>query len=236
VQDVLLRRVNCSNLAWQELNEKFATAQSFGKLANVFADLPSKRIRDTGIFKAITGEDYISAQHKFKEYFAFKPFVRMLFSCESIPKNYSDRSGGFYRRLILIRFDNVIKPEKKDRSLKDKLALEADGILAWSIAGLKRLIVNDFCFTETARTKADLQSYRTENSSALSFVEECCIVEPKAEVHRTELYNAYLEYCKDNGIKTALTKTQFNKDLDEVGSFSRSMVSGIRTWKGIRLA
>jgi len=57
VQDVLLRKANCSNLAWQELNEKFATVQLFGKLGNIFADLPSEKIRDTGIFKAITGED-----------------------------------------------------------------------------------------------------------------------------------------------------------------------------------
>ena len=57
IQDILLRDKNCSNLAWQELNEKFATVQLYGKLGNIFADLPSEKIRDTGIFKAIVGED-----------------------------------------------------------------------------------------------------------------------------------------------------------------------------------
>ncbi|MDR1539076.1 MAG: hypothetical protein LBU32_13980 [Clostridiales bacterium] len=37
VQDLLLRQENVSNLTWQELDEKFATVQLFGKLANIFA-------------------------------------------------------------------------------------------------------------------------------------------------------------------------------------------------------
>jgi putative DNA primase/helicase len=148
------------------LNEKFATVQLYGKLGNVFADLPSEKIRDTGIFKAIVGEDYIAAQHKFKEYFSFKPFCRMVFSCETMPKNYADRSGGFYRRLIIIRFDNHVDDKARDRNLRDKLALEADGIIAWSLKGLKRLMKNEYVFSETDRTNTELQKYKADNSSS----------------------------------------------------------------------
>jgi len=53
--NTLLGEDNYSTLTWQNLDERFATFQLFGKLANVFADLPSQSLKDTGNFKAITG-------------------------------------------------------------------------------------------------------------------------------------------------------------------------------------
>jgi putative DNA primase/helicase len=129
-------------------------------------------------------------ERKHKDGFSFKPFARLVFSCNSIPKNYADRSDGFYRRLILIRFDNTIPEDKRDNELREKIMLEADGILAWSLVGLKRLMANKYRFSETDRTKNELQKYKSENSSVLSFVDECCLLEAKAEILREELYNA----------------------------------------------
>jgi hypothetical protein len=63
----------------------------FGKLANIFADLPSKAIDDGGMFKSLTGEDYVTAERKNKDPFSFRPYARLLFSCNEIPKNYNDQ-------------------------------------------------------------------------------------------------------------------------------------------------
>ena len=225
-----------SSLTWQALDDRFSTFQLFGKLANIFADLPAQNLKDTGTFKAITGEDYIMGERKHKDGFSFKPFARLLFSCNNIPKNYADRSDGFYRRLILIRFENTIPEDKKDNELKEKLAQEADGILAWSLIGLKRLMANGYRFSETDRTKAELRNYKSENSSVLSFVDECCELDSTAEILREELYNAYTEYCNTNGQKP-VSLTRFNKELEGVDSLSRGMesVTRRRTWCGIKL-
>ena len=237
VQDVLLGSDNVSTLTWQALDEKFATVQLFGKLANIFADLPSENIRDTGTFKAITGEDYISAQHKFKEYFSFKPFARLLFSCNTVPKSYTDRSDGFYRRLILIRFDRKIPEMKRDPNLKDKLAAEADGILAWAMIGLKRLIANNFIFSETARTQAELTQYKMDNSSVLAFIGECCTIEAGATCLSEELYSAYQEYCQKSSMKP-VSQIRFNKDLESAQGLTRGRdaISRRHTWSGVRLS
>jgi len=236
-QDLLLRKDNVSNLTWQDLDEKFATVQLFGKLANIFADLPAKEIRETGTFKAITGEDYISAQHKFKDYFSFKPFVRLLFSCNNVPKNVSDRSDGFYRRLIIVRFDHTVPDSKKDGDLKDKLMLEKDGIIAWAMVGLKRLIENKFKFSETDRTRAELNQYKADNSSALAFVNECCVFDRDAEVERKTLYDTYVEYCEQNG-QRAMSHKRFNAELDGIGTLSRDLdtISRRNIWRGLRLS
>lgn len=239
VQEILLRGTeNVSSLTWNELSEKFGTVQLYGKMANIFADLPNEKIRNTGTFKAITGEDNISAQHKFRDYFSFKPFCRLLFSCQSAPKNYEDNSDGFYRRLIIVVFDHSVPEDKKDGDLKEKLMAEQDGILMWSLEGLKRLMANKYKFSETARTNDAVGNYKSQNSSILAFVQERCVVEVDSEVRRQELYSAYQEFCNDNGYKYASSLTKFNAELDGIKGITRAHekdIAHLRTWRGIRL-
>lgn len=238
VQEILLGSENVSNVPWQSLSDRFKTAELFGKLANIFADLPSKSVDDNGIFKALTGEDYITAERKNKNPFSFKPYARLLFSCNEIPRNYGDRSEGFYRRLIIIRFAKAVPPEKRDPNLLEKLAVERDGIFMWALIGLKRLIASSYLFSETEATRVELQRYKVENNSALSFVEECCVFDEKAECIREELFQQYREYCGKNGLK-AMSQANFNKDIEGLGErvergFER--VSRRKTWRGIRTA
>ena len=131
-------------MSWQALNERFKTAELFGKLANIFADLPTKNIDDNGIFKALVGEDYLTVEKKNKNPFSFQSYARLLFSCNSIPKNYGDRSDGFYRRLIIMRFNKSVPPDKRDPDLLAKFSSEADGIFRFALEGLKRLMRNKY--------------------------------------------------------------------------------------------
>lgn len=133
----------------------------------------TKAIEDNGFFKAATGEDYISAERKNKDPFSFRPYARFLFSCNEIPRNYGDRSDGFYRRLIIIRFSHSVPKTKRDPNLLEKLAAERDGILMWALTGLHRLMEQNYQFTETEATQEELRRYKVESNSALLFVEEC---------------------------------------------------------------
>ncbi|WP_242945537.1 DNA primase family protein [Clostridium perfringens] len=124
VEYLILGKKNVSNIPWQEIGDKFKTAELLGKLANVFSDLPSKSIDDTGIFKVVTGEDYLMAEKKNKNPFKFKPFARLVFSCNELPRNYVDRTEGFYRRLIIVPFNRQIEKSKIDKALKYKFQRE----------------------------------------------------------------------------------------------------------------
>lgn len=97
-QEILLGGDNVSNIPWQGLGDRFNKAELFGKLANIFADLPSKAIDDNGMFKVLTSEDYITAERKNRDPFSFRPYARFLFSCNEIPRNYGDRSIWFYMK------------------------------------------------------------------------------------------------------------------------------------------
>jgi putative DNA primase/helicase len=237
-QDVLLGKENVSNIAWQNLNDRFKTAELFGKLANVFADLPSKAVDDGSMFKSLTGEDYITAERKNKDPFNFRPYARLLFSCNDIPKNYTDRSDGFYRRLMIIRFDKSVPQDKRDPNLREKIAAERDGILIWALDGLKRLMANNYLFSETKRTKDELKRYKIESNAALMFLEECCEVGEGCECVRETLFEKYRDFCLANGYK-AMSQTNFNKDVEASNDgIERGLekVSRRKTWKGVRIA
>ncbi|MCH1962328.1 phage/plasmid primase, P4 family [Clostridium perfringens] len=177
VEYLLLGKKNVSNIPWQEIGDKFKTAELLGKLANVFSDLPSKSIDDTGIFKVVTGEDYLMAEKKNKNPFKFKPFARLVFSCNELPRNYVDRTEGFYRRLIIVPFNRQIEKSKIDKALKYKFQREKEGILNWALEGLKRLYENNFEFSENELTDGVKKEYKRENNNVISFVEECCEID-----------------------------------------------------------
>lgn len=212
-QDLLLGRKNVSNVPWQSLNDRFKTAELFGKLANIFADLPSKNIDDNGLFKSITGEDMITAERKNKDPFAFKATARLVFSCNEIPRNLGDRSEAFYRRLVIVPFLPAKPAEHRDLKLKEKFLAEAPGIFNWALAGLLRLQARDYRFSQSPSSIAALDHYRVGGSSVLSFVEELCVVEKEAQAASTQLYHAYQRYCQDGGLK-AVSQKRFGPELE----------------------
>jgi len=235
LNEILLGKENVSNVSWQALNERFKTAELFGKLANIFADLPTKNIDDNGIFKALVGEDYLTVEKKNKNPFSFQSSARLLFSCNTIPRNYGDKSEGFYRRLIIIRFCHAVPEDKKDPNLQDKFQAEADGIFLFALEGLKRLLGRDYRFSLTEANTEELQQYREESDSVLSFVKECCVVDAGKEIGSTELFNAYKSYCDESGLRPYSQKSfvrhlvinvsEVDRSVDKLGK--RRIITGI---------
>lgn len=234
--EILLGRKNVSNVSWQSLNEHFKTAELFGKLANIFADLPTKNIEDNGIFKALVGGDYLTVEKKYKEPFAFQSTARLLFSCNNIPRNYGDKSEGFYRRLIIIRFNHAVPQEKRDPDLLNKFRQEADGIFQFALEGLRRLMANNYRFSETQANLDELQKYREESDSVQSFIHDRCNLDASSSTGSTELFEAYKTYCEECGLKPYSQKTfvqqitaafpEVTRDIDRIAS--RRVLNGIK--------
>ena len=236
VLEHMLNKKNTTSIPLQNLSDRFKTAALFGKLANIVADIPARVVEDAGTFKAITGEDSITAERKFENEFSFKPFAKLLFSCNSLPAS-NDRTTGFYRRLIIIPFNHVITEEVKDGRLKERLYNEVDGILKWSLEGLERLIRNNFKFTENDSTRLLLENYKRNNSSVLSFINDNCEIKPESKVKRQLLYDEYKKYCVDNGFKT-LSQKKFNDEIENSIKAVYKKQDGNsrdRIWSGIEL-
>jgi putative DNA primase/helicase len=78
----LLGKDNVSNQTIQSLcYNRFSLAELHRKLANISADLPSKELANTGIFKMIVGGDRLEGEHKHKDPFYFDNYAKLMFSC-----------------------------------------------------------------------------------------------------------------------------------------------------------
>ncbi|MDM5250085.1 phage/plasmid primase, P4 family [Lysinibacillus sp. G4S2] len=237
--EFIIGKKHISNVPLQDLSQKFKTGLLFGKLANIYADLPNKALQDTGIFKTLVSGDTIVAEEKFQSPFSFSNKARLLFSCNELPANYVDRTDGFFRRLIILPFLKQVEESKIDTALLSKLQNEIDGIVQWALEGLIRLMDNNYQFTKSDTTQNLLNEYRKQSNNVIWFVEEYCELLVEASEYSINLYQRYKRTCIENNMQP-ISQTKFNKSLEiEYGrnviktedSNKRVIFKGIRTRK-----
>ena len=206
---------NVSNLDFKELDGKFSTAMLFGKLANLGDDISDSYKEDVAIFKKIVTGEPIKAEEKGKPPFNFKPYVKLVFSANSIPR-INDSTGAALRRLLIIPLnakftenDSGYDPQIRLK-LSQKEAIEYFILL--SIQGLQRVLATKK-FTIPAKVQDEKDSYEKENNPVLAFIDEIgtdeIVNEPTAKV-----YSRYCEFCLANGFKE-MSKLTFSKRINQ---------------------
>ncbi|WP_091585158.1 DUF5906 domain-containing protein [Alteribacillus bidgolensis] len=108
---------NVSNVALQDLqHNRFKLAHLHGKLANISADLSSKLMDGSEVFKKITSGDTVNAEKKGKDSFDFIPFAKLMFSANELPPS-NELGHSFFRRWVLIEFTRTFTKEERDPKL-----------------------------------------------------------------------------------------------------------------------
>lgn len=228
---------NVSKVPLQELSEhRFKRADLFGKLVNVFADLDAKALDSSTYFKTIVGGDAIDAERKNRDPFSFRPFARLVFSANEIPRS-RDRSFAYYRRWCIIPFPNQFKGSSEIKNYIDKLVVpeELSGLLNMALKGLRRLLSND-AFTEPETVSNALEDYKSQNDPVAAFVSQCCEFGQEFRIERGELYTAYIKFCESEGFKAVSRQSCYNRvrAYPKVGEHFNN--EGIRVFSGIKLS
>ena len=232
-----LGRDNAVSIPLQDLSRRFTPAQLFGKLADIHSDLPSKALRETGIFKMLTGGDPITAELKYKaKFITFTNYAKLIFSTNKIPVS-SDDSDAFFRRWILINFPNKFEGDTDDTLLLKKITTpeELSGIFNWALIGLRRLLVRgNFDHRETEKVRDE---YQRMASPIYAFTKDRIKVDPEGWISKEDFYNSFVDYCKSEGLPV-ISKSVVGKELPEyvhVESQYKRVSSGRATvWQGIK--
>jgi putative DNA primase/helicase len=210
----LLGGENISSRSLQELDtDRFATADLYAKLANLYGDLDTEALRHTGKFKMLTGNDSIPAQQKGRQPFIFVNFAKLIFSCNMLPEAYEDTTG-FFRRFVLIVFPNTFEgTAKEDRNLLEKLTTDAElsGLLNWAIEGLRRLIKNNWRFSNGKSTTQVRDEYIRKSSPVQAFALDCLDQASNGFVAKKELYAAFVDYCIERRLPRISDQAFFKK-------------------------
>jgi len=199
---------NCAAVSFQDLEDQFHRSSLFDKLLNISTEVGS-RAMESSYFKAIVSGDPISAAFKHQDAFEFRPFCKLVFAGNRMPR-ILDNSDGPFRRLLPISFKRQFL-EDGDPFLEDKLMSELSEIFHWALVGLHRLWEQKG-FTDCQETRQLLMEHRRSNNPVLCFVEDECVLGDDYTAQRDDLYKNYRKYSDTNGYKI-LGKENFFREL-----------------------
>ena len=194
----ILGENNISSLDLRELDQRFKTAELFGKLANIGDDIEDSFIPNTAIFKKLVSGDRINAERKGQDPFDFNNYSKLIFSANNIPRLGSGKdASAITNRLIIIPFDATFSKSDPDfdpfikYKLREKSSIEY--LIKLGIEGLKRILTDGF--TISTRINEKLEEYEISNNPILEFIDEYEIENESTK----EVYKGYKEFCLANG-------------------------------------
>lgn len=209
----LVGEKNIAGLDLKNLGDRFSTVTLFNKLVNIGDDISSEFIVDTSIFKKIVTGDTVEAEQKGQPKFVFRPFVKLIFSANSIPRLGRGKDiGAIKRRLCIIPLKAHFNKDSKDYKpfiideLKTKEAIEY--LIHISIEGLKRVLQNKQ-FSNSEEANKQLDEFEEENNPIMGFFEECEKFENEPV---NDIYRQYTVWCNENNYQ-AISNKSFVKEL-----------------------
>jgi len=182
--------------------------------------------------KTLTGGDVLSARFMGQNFFDFKPTHTLFMAVNHLPEVKSG-GDGFWRRLRKIDFRKTIPVERRKENFASLMvAAEGPGILQWMIDGAVR--ITDRGMSEPESIKIATQSYRHEEDHIAKFLDEKTISADKASVSKIALYQAYRDWCEENG-ERPITQNQLGREIKNRTTATESKTAGFNIFSGIDL-
>lgn len=207
--DVLVEVLGAENvcsLPLQLMGERFLIGQLKDKLVNVATEIATNQPIQTANFKDAVAGGLLMADRKHGAPFSFYPIAKHIFSMNEVPK-ITDKSYGFQRRPIVLQFNETFEGDTADRQLMQKLVTEKEGIFAWQLEGLAKVLdAGELVIPESV--ERDTAEFVKSTNPVLLFVDDCCLLGPDFKVKPKELYEAYKIWCEE-GKNRPLSRNRF---------------------------
>ncbi len=231
VLEKILGEYNYTAIPLERLDNPHYVANLFNKLANISIETNAKSAVYDAMFKAIISGDSITADPKYKKPFQFRPYCKLIYALNNMPR-VDDKTSAFFRRLLILRFNKQYSELEANKNLKYELLEELDGIFLWLLEGLRKLRKRGY-FLKSEEMQREVNEYRAENNNVITFVEEECELGKNAVIDKQALYFSYSEWCKGSGYR-ALSKSKFGKELKkQYPSITDDRTSIARKWYGV---
>lgn len=213
---------------------RFSSSNLIGKKLNICSEEESKFVKSDK-FKAMVSGDDITIEWKYGGSITWTPTVKYIFSTNRMP-TFADYDNAIVRRISFIPFRRHFKPAERDTRLIDKLIRELPGIIRWAIEGARRLIANNFVFSDSKFSEDVLQEFQVKLSAPVSFVTEHYERDyGDGFVGIENLYEEYKEWCSKRG-KKQMNFYSFAEDLERY--YKIKLTSGLlegKVVKGLKL-
>jgi len=198
-----------------EFKHDFGLQPLLGKKINVLYDLPTKTIKDTGIIKAVTGEDLITVNRKHQEAVSTILGCKIIGTGNQLPA-IADDTYAFWRRVIHIELTNTFK----DPSVREKILNDTEGIemlIYLAINAYKRVEIDGWA---AQRSKEETRKDYLKLSDPCKYAAEELFeltADPNDQVSREEVVTIISKYLDTEGIKLPTNKNQYYNAIRAMG-------------------
>jgi len=177
-----------------------------------------------GKLKRITqGMGKIKAVRKYENPIEFSETHKLWIDTNKKPAIRDADDRATFNRLHPIPF--TVKIEKIDRDMPAKLLREAEGILAWAVAGAK--LWHESGLNKPPEVEAARAQWRSEVDQLGRFIEDRCVVAENCRVQASTLYAQYKCWVEASGEKDIMTSTTFGLKLPDRGYAKEDTKRGI---------
>lgn len=237
----LLKRIfpeqSVSAIPLNRLENRFNIASLDGKKINICTELSEKSLSALDVFKQLTANEMVTAEHKGQAPFEFRLRCKSINAGNMLPNiNQLEGMDAVLNRMVILLFPNSIPKEKQDLQLIDKLFEERDVICSLALDSFMKLKNNNFIFTEPSDTANLKMQLRSRSRVFEDFLEDMCVKGKDAQIHISTLYKAFIQYCEDNLIDVKITQNQFRQRLAGKPEFKieKFRIHGSKPLSGVR--
>lgn len=189
-----------------------------------------------GVLKRATGSDMMAARFLRQEFFEFKPSFLLLMDTNHKPK-FKGQDEGIWRRVKMVPFTRWFAPHERDHRLSATLRTEAEGILAWAVAGAVEWYRHGLQDPGVIRDAT--REYRETSDALAGFFPGVLVpsVNDEDRVPGADAFNSYLDWCEAENLpaRERWTRRGFYSAMEERGVHRKKTRNGI-TLCGVRLA
>ena len=135
----LLGVQNLSHVPFEALGERFQTAATLGKMANICEELGDPDKSHEAFVKRYVCGTGIQIEFKGRDGFFASPTAKLIVACNVLPR-WKDKSDGIYRRQVVIEFRRQITERIAGMDSPAYWADEREGLLTVALTALRDLL------------------------------------------------------------------------------------------------
>jgi len=194
------------------------------------SELPKGKTWDESTIKDLTGGDVMTARYMRGDFFDFVPQLTLMIAGNNQP-SFRGVDEAIRARVVLVPFTVTIPPEKRDKTLPEKLKAEAPEILRWAIDGA--LAWQERGLDVPAKVATASTEYMDDEDTLGQFLMDETAADPAGFVTTTDLHERFNFWCDRQGLHRWTANT-LRKELKGRGWQGHRKTHG-RGFTGLKL-
>ena len=220
--------LTCS-IPLEALNKDFGIQDMIGKHLNICAE--NEQFPSSQKFKTVISSDKMNIPVKYKPDWVGRLMIKNIFLMNSLPPT-PDITYGFFRKILIIPFNNTVTPDKINVNLNKELVTELTGIFNWAYEGYKRLVSNNYNFTTCKVIDNCMREYAERENPTASFFNSTYKYCEGRKIARSNLHKDYLQWASNNGYES-MSRNKFHSALAVKSEEDENINLEYRKYQGI---